>query len=81
MKTIVAAKIIDGFAMLITFADGKRVVFDFSKFDGALWFNRVKERFADFSIDVAGLWWGDDAISPIEIYDTGIELSKIEAAA
>jgi hypothetical protein len=81
MSRIDSARIIDRYAMLITFADGKRVVFDFSKYEGDAWFDRVKERFADFTIDVAGLWWGDDAVSPIEIYHTGIELSKIQSVA
>jgi hypothetical protein len=81
MNKIISATIIDGYAMLIVFADGKKVVYDFSKFEGDVWFDRVKCRFANFAIDIAGLWWGDDAVSPIEIYKTGIELSKIQAAA
>jgi hypothetical protein len=81
MGSIVSATVIDGYAMLIAFSDGKKVVYDFSKFEGDGWFERVKGRFSDFSIDAAGLWWGNDAVSPIEIYKTGIDFSKIQAAA
>jgi hypothetical protein len=81
MYVISEVKPVDRYALLFTFKDGKRVLFDFSKFEREFWFERVAERFLDYEIDVSGIWWGEDGISPIEIYKEGIDLTKIEVVA
>jgi len=81
MYGISEVKPIEKYAMLFTFTDGKRVLFDFSKYEREFWFERVAGRFLDYEFDISGIWWGEDGISPIEIYKYGIELSKIEAVA
>jgi len=81
MYQIVKSTIVDKYAVLFVFNDGRQSLFDFSRFEGEFWFERVKQRFNDYTVDVSGIWWGEDGISPIEIRNEGIELSKIMAAA
>jgi hypothetical protein len=81
MYQITKSAIVDKYALLFTFSGGKQVLFDFSRFEGEFWFERVKERFASYSTDISGIWWGEDGISPIKIYNEGIDYQKIAAVA
>ncbi|MDR2833771.1 MAG: DUF2442 domain-containing protein [Streptococcaceae bacterium] len=74
---IISAKIIDGYAMLIGFYDGKLVLFDFSRYENEFYFEVIRDNFKEYFIENGSLWFGDYiGIDPETIYQEGVIVSE-----